>query len=181
MNQNITYDLQIMAGLVLVGILIKLFISNKPTIDGINGPASSAIWGYGVVALSLLGTMFITFSLATSIYDSKSNDKGLLNFIKLLVMNSLPTIATLLLITWIIGLNTSYYKKINEGKVATEYYQFSTITTILIIIQIIILFHSIFQGNTQNKMAYTTYGITLINMIFVGIMNIILTFFSTDG
>ena len=84
MNQNITYDLQIMAGFVLVGILIKLFISNKPTIDGINGPATSAIWGYGVVALSLLGTMFITFSLATSIYDSKSNDKGLLNFIKLL-------------------------------------------------------------------------------------------------
>ena len=125
MNQNITYDLQIMAGFVLVGILIKLFISNKPTIDGINGPATSAIWGYGVIALSLLGTMFITFSLATSIYDSKSNDKGLLNFIKLLVMNSLPTIATLLVITWIIGLNTSYYKKINEGKVATEYYQFS--------------------------------------------------------
>jgi hypothetical protein len=180
MNQNINYNLNIIAGFTLVGILTKLFVSTNPTEDGINGPATSSIWGYGVVVLSLIATMFISFSLATKIYETK-NENGIIDFLKILIMNSLPTISTLLVIIWILVLNITYYKKINEGKIATEYYQFSTITTILIILQLIILFMSLFKGNTQNKMAYTTYAITLINMIFVGIMNIIVTFFSTDG
>jgi hypothetical protein len=79
-----------------------------------------------------------------------------------------------------------FYKKINEQKVAPEFYQFSIITTILIIGQLFTLFKPLLITQTdakggQNKMQYATYIFAVFNMIFVGIMNIILALFSTDG
>jgi len=177
MNQEILYDSNIMLGFILVGVLIKLAI----TISGSSnvGDATATIWGYGIVSLSLFALMFITFSLATKMNDQ--NKGSLFNFIKLLISNSLPIIATLSILIWIITLNSIYYNKINDNKISNEYYHYSNITLFLIIAQLSVLFISLQGGPSQSKMKYTTYFFTVLNLIFVGIMNIILKFFTTDG
>jgi hypothetical protein len=177
MNQEIVYDSNIMMGFIIVGILIKIFF----TISGssVIGDATTTIWGYGIVALALFALMFITFSLATKMNDQ--NKGSIFNFIKLLISNSLPIVATLSILIWIITLNSVYYNKINANKISNEYYQYSNITLFLIIAQLSVLFMSLQGGPSQNKMKYTTYFFTVLNLIFVGIMNIILKFFTTDG
>ena len=177
MNQEIVYDSNIMMGFIIVGILIKIFFNISGSANV--GDATATIWGYGIVSLSLFALMFITFSLATKINDQ--NKGSIFNFIKLLISNSLPIIATLSILIWIITLNSLYYNKINANKISNEYYQYSNITLFLIIAQLSVLFMSLQGGPSQNKMKYTTYFFTVLNLIFVGIMNIILKFFTTDG
>jgi hypothetical protein len=177
MNQEIVYDSNIMIGFIIVGILIKIFFNMSGSSNV--GDATATIWGYGIVALSLFALMFITFSLATKINDQ--NKGSIFNFIKLLITNSLPIVATLSILIWIITLNSVYYNKINDKKISNEYYQYSNITLFLIIAQLSVLFMSLQSGPSQSKMKYTTYFFTVLNLIFVGIMNIILKFFTTDG
>ena len=177
MNQEIVYDSNIMMGFIIVGILIKIFFNISGSANV--GNATATIWGYGIVSLALFALMFITFSLATKLNDQ--NKGSIFNFIKLLISNSLPILATLSILIWIITLNSVYYNKINENKISNEYYQYSNITLFLIIAQLSVLFMSLQGGPSQSKMKYTTYFFTVLNLIFVGIMNIILKFFTTDG
>ena len=177
MNQEILYDSNIMLGFILVGVLIKLVI----TIGGSAnvGDATATIWGYGIVSLALFSLMFITFSLATKVNDH--NRGNIFSFLLLLITNSLPIIATLGVLTWLIVLNILYYNKINSKLVSSEYYQYSTITLFLIMSQLSVLYMSFKVGPSQVKMKYATYFFTIVNAIFIGIMQIILKFFSTDG
>ena len=87
----------------------------------------------------------------------------------------------ILLLSWEIALNTIYYKKINKGEIASEYYSYSKLTTFLIMAQLVVLFMSLLSDEKPNKFTYSSYFIGLLNVIFIGINNIILTFFSTDG
>ena len=177
MNEEIIYDSNIMLGFIIVGILIKLICS----IGGVSivGEATSTIWGYGIVSLALIALMVITVSLATKLNDK--NNGSVFSFIKLLLQNSLPILATLSVLIWVITLNSIYYNKLNDNNISNEYYQYSNITLFLIIAQISVLIMSLKAGPSQRKMKFTTYFFTILNLIFVGIMNIILTFFTTDG
>jgi hypothetical protein len=167
----------------IVGIIIKLFFQSNITTDGTSGPANSSIWGYGVVSLSIFSIMFLSFALASNMANLERN---LFDFIKVLFSDSLPSIVTLLIIVWLIVINVTYFKRINQGKLSDDYIQFSTITTILIIIQLIILFTFLRDQTSatpsgSKTMAYVVYALTFINVIYIGMMNIILKFFSTDG
>ena len=193
-SKNIQYDITNMMVFSVIGIMIKLFFGNTTSSDGMNGPASSAIWGYGVVALSILAIMFITFALASQMHRLTENTFG---FVKLLIQNSLPALLMFIILVWLISMNAAYFKQINEGHVASEYAQFSNISTIMIIFQLIVLFKylkdelMIEQGGAvsqvrltealKSQMASITYILTIINLIFVGMMNIVIEFFSTDG
>ena len=169
----------------IVGIIIKLFFKSDITADGSGGPANSSIWGYGVVSLSVFSVMFLSFSLASRM---ESLNKDIFGFIKTLLFDSLPSLLTLLVLMWLIVLNVTYFKRINQGKVSSDYNQFSTISTIFLVIQIFTLFAFLrgqlsveSNSNSNSKMSYVLYGITFLNVIFIGMMNIILRFFSTDG
>uniref|UniRef100_A0A6C0HFQ6 Uncharacterized protein n=1 Tax=viral metagenome TaxID=1070528 RepID=A0A6C0HFQ6_9ZZZZ len=187
-DSNTQYDINNMIGFTTVGILIKLFFGS-PTEDGSSGPASSSIWGYGVVALAILSLLVITFGLASSI--TAIENYNVFGFLKTLVKNSLPSLLTLIVLLWLITLNVIYFKRINQGKVANEYYNYSNITTLIVIGQIMILFKYLkdkfaaVSGNVStagaDKMAYVTYFLTFLNFVFIGIMTIVLEFFSTDG
>ena len=179
MRSNIKYDVNIMYGFSMVGILIKLFLGNNNSIDGNSGHATTTIWGYGTVILSLIGILLISFSFATNNTDGTKS--GLFDFIKKLINVSLPTIVMILLLAWLIVLNATYYKKINKGNVSAEYYQYSNISSFLILSQLIVLFLSMSQDEKPNKYTYVSYILGILNTIFIGINNIILTFFSTDG
>lgn len=167
----------------IVGIIIKLFFQSNITEDGITGPANASIWGYGVVALSIFSIMFLSFALASNMVNL---EKNLLGFVKTLFSDSLPAMITLLVIVWLITLNVTYFKRINQGKLSDEYNEFSTITTILLVIQLIVLFMFLRDQTSatpsgSKTMGYVVYAMTFINVIYIGMMNIILKFFTTDG
>jgi hypothetical protein len=180
------YNLIASASFAIVGIILNLFFKHKPTNDGTNGPATTSIWGYGMVGAGVLGLMFITFALTTQLSNiSKHNSFA---FVKKLFQNSFPTLLLLSIVTWLLTINIIHYKKINKGHVANEYNTFSTLSTIVIIIQVFVVlkfmieqFDSKQVTNTSEKYSSLNYILTLGNIIIVGIMTIILSYFSTDG
>ena len=195
---NTEYDIHNMIGFSTVGILIKLFFGSQ-TEDGSSGPASASIWGYGVVVLAIISILVIFISLASKITSIENYD--VFTFLKTLVKYTLPSLLTLIVLIWLITVNVIYFKRINQGRVANEYYSYSTITTLIVIFQIIALFkyltdnlstinsqisRDVASGNetfiiSNDKMAYVTYFLTFLNFLFIGIMTIVLEFFSTDG
>ena len=100
-------------------------------------------------------------------------------------------------LVWLIYLNAAFFKRINQNKVASEYYNYSTVSTVLVIIQLIVLFKYLTEefrlseggpaSKTQleqaltSRLASVTYLVTLANVMLAAIQNIILAYFSTDG
>ena len=192
MKSSLKYDSTNMMVFAFVGILIKLFFGNNTTADGSSGPASSAVWGYGIVALSVFSILFITFALATQM--TAVSQYNTMDFIMKLVQGSLVPFLMLLILVWLISINMTFYKRINEGNVASEYNQFSTVSTILVVVQLMVLFKYLkdafkvekggqngLGGAHKSQMASITYVLTALNVIFIGMMNIVVAFFSTDG
>lgn len=184
------YDINNMIGFSVVGVLIKLFFGSNVTEDGSSGPANASIWGYGIVALSVLSLLFITFGLAFNKGSVESiSSLNIFSTLKDMLTKSMPSLFTLIVLTWIIVLNMLYFKRINQGKVADEYYTYSTLTTFIVVLQVMTLFKYL-KDNLKtildktnatlptDKMAYATYFFTLLNFIFIGIMTIVLEFFS---
>lgn len=191
------YIINTMLLVAIVGMCIKIFFGNNTSSDGTYGRANSTIYGYGVVAFAVLTVMFVSFAIHDRIgkIEKKKGMSGIMDFIKSFFNSSAPSIITIIILGWIIALNTNYYERINMGKVATEYYQLSAGTSFLFMFQIVCLFQylrlyiKIKTGTsddkdgaqTQNRLAFATYFISAINLIVAGMMTIILTFFSTDG
>ena len=187
----------------LVGICIKLFFGGSLSQDGSSGKSTSTVWGYGITALGILGIMVISFALVSQNSMTQRFGGSKWDFFTGLITESLPSCLTLLVLIWIIVMNMTYYKRINQGKVATEYYLFSNTTTTLLVFQLIVLFkyltgrfkESELNGRHDGKAvaelaltkkdnsryAFAIYFLSLLNSIAVGIMNITLEFFSTDG
>ena len=44
----------------IIGIAVKLLFGNNYSKDGSNGPASSVLWGYGLVTISIFFLMFVS-------------------------------------------------------------------------------------------------------------------------
>ena len=191
MKSSLKYDTTNMMVFAFVGILIKLFFGKSTSADGSSGPASSAVWGYGIAALSILSILFITFALATQM--TAVSQYNTMDFVMKLVGGSMVTSLMLLILVWLISMNMTYYKRINEGNVSAEYNQFSTVSTVLVVIQLAVLFKYLkdafatdkggngISGALKSEMVSITYVLTALNVIFAGMMNIVLTFFSTDG
>jgi hypothetical protein len=181
----------------IVGMCIKIFFSSPPT-DADTGPANAVIYGYGIVALSIIAVMFISYGIHDRI--GKIENKGkfitIINLIKSFLTSSMPSILTVSIMLWVVSLNITYFTQINRGTVAAEYYMLSTGTAYLFVFQLICLFQYLKvyiqtktdktkageqADKTQNRIAFATYFLSMINFVIVGMMTIILQFFSTDG
>lgn len=189
------YDVNILTGIALAGIVIKVFLYQNKSQSGDIGPANSVIWGYGVVLIALFGILYITFSLATK----REMQSGVLEFLKIILRSSFPVLFLMGLITWLITMNVSYRTRINKGEVSNDYYKFGYISTALIILQLIIILKfvrdkmSSIQSTTTNtpgssifdafasQMASIGYAVGTINYAVAAVMQIILEYFSTDG
>ena len=182
----------------VIGMCIKIFFGSETTGDGTYGPANTIIYGYGIVALSVLTVMFVSYAIHDRVgrIENKGKIDSIISFLKSFLTSSEPSLLTILILFWIITLNIGYYKQINTGAVAKEYYQLSAGTSFLFVFQIICLFQYLklfIQIKTdpknagadavtsQGRIAFATYFIIAINLIVVGMMTIILQFFSTDG
>lgn len=194
--------------LCFLGLMIKLFFGQYSTPDGTNGPASSTMWGYGLIIICLVSYFLINFIKDQDKKQSiapKENEGAvemvimtltkMFDFLKTFInyKNNIMAVAFMLIVTiWAFIINSVYYTRINQGLVADDYYFYSTMSTVLISIQLMILFRhmtAVAGGNPNNENVqhdntrYNGFGflISIINLIFLGIINIILEFFSTDG
>ena len=193
-NQPIGFDITNMTLIAFAGIIIKVFLGGSFSVDGTSGPAGAAMWGYGLVAIAVLIIMFVMFGIAQNM--QKVQNLPALEYVKGLFIHGLPPLLLLSILIWLIFLNARYFKRINQDKVASEYYSYSSVSTVLVIIQLIVLFRylrenykiAIATGSNDavkvaltSKLASASYLITLGNFMLAAIQNIILEFFSTDG
>ena len=190
MGDNLNFDINVLIMFIVVGICIKLFFGGTTTSDGSDGPANAAIWSYGIIAFSVLSIMIITYALALG---SQSSSAGVspIAFFANVASASMPALSVLFVVIWLLTLNITYFTKINEGTVASEYYTYSQISTALLVFQLMLFFKSIVYDTNETKtpalversetMATMTYLFCVLNLVFIGMMTIILRFFSTDG
>ena len=190
---NSKLDVYNMLALIGVGVVIKMILGHNFTNDGSSGPASSTIWGYGLSTVALFSLAFISLALAKrgnedSIIDP--NKQGVLDFLATFSSNFLPSLLFLIVFIWIISLNIIYFKRINQDKVASEFFQYSTLSSFLILFQLGLLFQHYKKlfANTNQKTHWIAdntmslnYILTLLNLILTGMMQIVLEFYSTDG
>jgi len=182
----------------VIGMCVKIFFSSGTSTDGTYGPANTIIYGYGVVALSILTVMFVSYAIHDRIgrIENKGKMESIISFLKAFLTSAMPSVLTVILLLWVITLNITYYDHINKGMVSSEYYQLSTGTSFLFVFQIICVFQylklyikiktdgkSACQDDVtaQGRIAFATYFLSVINLVVVGMMTIILQFFSTDG
>jgi hypothetical protein len=192
------YDVKNFIALCVIGILVKLLFAMPPSKDGLSGPATSAIWGYGIVGFSLIGMLLIMVSLGVHTGKNK-----ILNN-QQLITDTLPVLLVIFVIAWIVGINMNYYKRINtQGEVAKEFFFYSDTSMIFIILQLCLVFNSlahkfILKHKVDSDKSYNnileainstlnthvgpiSYIFTLINFVMAGIMQVVLKFFTTDG
>ncbi len=155
----------------IAGLLVKIFFSN-------NKPADASVWGYGVTAVAVLIMMIITFANHTSL-AALNQIKNPLSIFSL----SIPSFFTLLMLIWLISINTVFADVINSGNYSHEYKYFSLFESIMMIIQIGVIFLISSSVNEADISKYKTaiYITSIFNICFIGMMNIILYFFTTDG
>jgi len=194
-NSSLPFDVTTMLMLAIAGVLAKLFLSGGITSDGSTGPASITVWGYGLTSMAFIGLLLVVFALSSQVALKQSSIQG----IKTMVQSSFPVVATLIVLGWIIVINMSYMKRINMGKVAPEFSQFSFFSSILIILQLLVVIKYILDTlnidlipnahptvKTMEKVLASeltsiTMVLTLLNLIFAGMMQVVVEFFSTDG
>lgn len=194
-NSSLPFDTTTMLMLAVAGVIVKLFLSGGNTKDGSTGPASATIWGYGLTSISFVGLLVVVISLASQ----EAMKMPIMDAIKELLKTSFPIISTLVILGWIVVINMTYITRINQGKVAPEFSQFSFFSTILILLQLLVVFKFILDTigvdmvpNTNpalkkaeqvltSELTSVTIILTLLNLIFAGMMQVVVEFFSTDG
>lgn len=180
-NQK-NFSFIVMGVITFVGLLIKVSFGSNTTEDGMDGPASSTIYGYGIVSFAILSGIFLSFALASAEKLDQSGNQ-VVAFLKVLVKHSLQPFLLFVILIWIITINTNYYTKINQGRVTNEFFRFSSLSNILVFFQVIILF--IFLNEKEpirkNQMSQILYILVSLNLLFAAAMNIVLKYFSTDG
>lgn len=181
------YVLNTMSGLIFVGAIIKLYFGTDTTDTGTNGPASSTICGYGLMAIAVFILLFLNISLAVRTQEMDANTSA---FVKQMLISSSPAILTFIVLIAHINLNVSYYDQINKGEVPGEFNKFTTLSTLMTIFQTIALVkylqdHVNAQSDPTVSASESIVGVcavlSMLNLIFVSIMKTIMTYFVTDG
>ena len=186
------YDISVMMIFAAIGIIIKLFFAQTPSADGSTGPANATIWGYGVVAMSMLCTIFIKYALGSGgeILTERVGKEGALKFVWGLVKQIIPVTVVFGILIWTIILNATFITQINKGEVSPTYSNLSWTSSFLILFQLMLVFRIVLSelrhGEDENtakeiQLEALSYLLGTLNFVMLGIMNISLVFFSTDG
>ncbi len=193
-SPTLNFDIKNLTYLAIVGMVVKLFVGVDNSSDGNSGPASAAVWGYGLVAASVLLIMFVSFALVSQM---ERVDMNTLGFIKTLFFAGFPALMMLGVLAWLITINSLHYHQINKGTVADEYNTYSGVSSLLVAAQLGVLIKFLMddmkmsEGKVlpvremykalKSRMASVGYLLTIVNIFLAVIMTIILTYFSTDG
>jgi hypothetical protein len=187
--KRIPYDIKIFSFLCIMGILVKIIFGQTSS-----DYAKATVWGYGFSILALFGLLISAFGM----FNKNNNNTGIMGFLKKLFKNALPILLSIIIISLIIIQNVSFYKQINSGRVADEYYQFSGVSSFLILVQSIFVINYLMDilSGARNKGDVEKSGImvalasemnsiiliiSVMNIGIIGILQVILKYFSTDG
>ena len=189
-SSNNNLDLLNLIVLACAGIIIKLFFKESYSKLGNIGPATTTIWGYGLTAVSLTIMIFVAISYTNVKQENNNNELfgTRVTFLASLGMVA-PILLTLLVIVYIIYLNTVYFIRINSNKVTPDYHTYSFMSSSLLLLQVVLI--STFLLRTLNKSdikedlsleltKLLTYILAVVNFIFIIMIHITLVFFSTD-
>lgn len=209
-SNNNHLDLLNLIVLACSGIIIAIFFrSDYDKNHGLQGPASSIIWGYGITAVALFLLLFMSFYLRKRDKDIKNknilelgknnsenpeSENLLFVLAKLLLNDSLPILLVFSILVYAIILNYNYFNKINSKKIPLTYSTYEFYFSILLIIQIGLIVKYMYNllkkndgiNNSINDkqtllLKSVSYILSTINFIFLLILHILLVFFSTDG
>tara|TARA_Y100000996_G_scaffold250726_1_gene197235 strand:- start:708 stop:1316 length:609 start_codon:yes stop_codon:yes gene_type:complete len=185
------YTFHCMMLLAGVGILVKMFLAQGYSSDGSTGPANAVIWGYGLVAMAIFCTMFVSYALYDQAGRKELNDGKLSNitkFIGELVKQFIPAFITLFILCWLVVINSLFAKQINMGDVTPVYTNMSWTVSLLLLFQVILTMTIAIKkldcsdsDNVVKQMKAASWIIGAISFVMVGIMNMNLLYFSTDG
>jgi len=169
----------IFTSFIVVGIVTHLFFSNIYSSHGNYGPASALVWGYTIILFSMFSLLFL---------QQISNSSVNLDLKKI----KIDSIILMVLIIWLISLNSKNYKKINSRRVPNNFYSYSWYTTLLIMIELIIFITQITissgYGNMDNEISksimqnvnFVSYFLLVLIFMLIIIQQIILDNFSVD-
>ena len=208
-NAKLLYSETIFLTLAYVGIIIKVFFVASPSRDGTMGPASSNIWGYGLVLIAVVGLMYVQYAFLVKGADklkpvSSENDPGsakqklnkLVGGTFSAIIGTVPTLFIITSIMWLIYLNVTHFIMINQGRLSNEYQKYSNASTIMIVLQLFLLGKKMYEEKIVNEGDPTevldastkvsefnvfSYLLGILSLIFVLMQNIVLTYFTTDG
>ena len=127
---------------------------------------NGAVPGYSCVVAGFF--IYMMLQLVPFVREKNVELKDFLKF--------LPMIGVLAIVTWTLGINIKYSKKIEEGDVTDEYDTFNQISFFLLLIQLIFL--------AQKDWEYGPMMIALVGsfqIVVVFIMQMNLEYFNTDG
>ena len=195
--KRLPYDIKIFSFLCIMGIIVKIIFGQTS-----NDYAKATVWGYGFSILALFGLLISSYGIFNKMQSGNDGNNGSMNaalkVLKILFKDALPVTLIIAIVSIIIVQNVSFYKQINSGRVADEYYQFSGVSSFLILVQtglvisymMDILSETNSKGNTEKvgimaALASELNSIILIlsvmNVGIIGILQVVLKFFSTDG
>lgn len=201
-SHNNNLDLLNLVILAYAGIFIQFFFSSNYDPYGLNGPATLALWGYGLTGIAIFLMMFISIYISNkknNIENSKhtfENKEDILDAIKSIILtDSLPIVLTLGTIFYIFFINYTYFERINKGLLPDTYNTYYLFSSILLISQIGLIVKYLYNEleslvtkniNLINSKETTiikslSYILITLNFVFILIMHILLGFFSTNG
>lgn len=187
--KRLPYDVKIFSFLCILGILVRMIFAKVP-----NDYATATVYGYSFSILALFGLLVSSFAL---FYKSQFS-QGIMGFLKVILKNAVPVILTIISLSLVLAQSIYYYDRINSGKVATEYFQYSGISSMVLLLEVAVVIKfvlnflgSINDPKNTNKegimasMASEMFSLVLIlfvvNLALTGLLQVILQFFSTDG
>lgn len=129
------------------------------------------VTGMGLLFLIILSTFFSV--------DSKNSQT---ENIKKIISGNLPVFLSLIVVSYILLLNVNFKERLIQGKVASDYFSYLSFFSLMFMIQIITLSkYTKSLGSKNNQAGSVIYALALVNILILGVMNIILSFFTTDG
>ena len=195
--KRLPYDIKIFSFLCIMGIIVKIIFGQTS-----NDYAKATVWGYGFSILALFGLLISSYGIFNKMQSGNDGNNGSMNaalkVLKILFKDALPVTLIIAIVSIIIVQNVSFYKQINNGRVADEYYQFSGVSSFLILVQtgLVISYMTDILSEKKNKGDPEKVGImaalaselnsiililSVMNVGIIGILQVVLKFFSTDG
>lgn len=142
---NLQYNINIIFSIIAVGFIV-LFIDIK-----------AAIIGYGIIAFCTVGIIFLLFALLSQGQLKQSTISLIYN----IMYNSTPTLAVLVILTWLIAMNVINYDRITSEAVPDDFLTFLNIANIILIVQFFCLKYYIGDqiSITKNALEGNTYKV----------------------
>ena len=183
--ENSNGTVNFFAALIFLSFIVK-FIFGGTSTDGNTGDASTTLWSYSIILLSLI-CILVLQSIIPKTSNFPSDNMG----------SIFPIILTIVAFIWSLTMNLKYYQKLNKGEIAKEYYAWSKMSSIFLMIQTLLLvaivkgkFNYILNGDYaksgtgnkgQIKMLFGNIFFMVIIFIVLGIQQVILDKFTVDG